>query len=94
LSQLNLRIAEAEGKPLAQWSPHDLRRTLRTGLGRLGIRPDIAERCVGHHRSSTVEAVYDKYRYAPEVAAALARWADHVMAAVEVRATNVVPLRA
>jgi integrase len=93
LSQLNLRIAQVEGKPLAQWSPHDLRRTVRTGLGRLGVRPDIAERCVGHHRSSTVEAVYDKYRYAPEIAAALIRWSEHVMALIEGREAKIVALK-
>jgi integrase len=94
LSTLNLRIAEAEGRPLASWSLHDVRRTVRSGLGRLGIRPDIAEAVIGHARGTAVERIYDRYSYRGEIAAALARWADHVMAAVEGHATNVVPPRA
>jgi hypothetical protein len=39
-------------------------------------------------------AVYDKHRYQGEIAAALALWADHVMALAEGRAASVVPLRA
>ena len=38
-------------------------------------------------------AVYDKYNYQGEIAA-LALWADHVTAAVDGRATNIIPLRA
>jgi integrase len=90
LSTLNLRIAENEGRPLASWSLHDTRRTVRSGLGKLGVRPDVAELVIGHHRGN----VYDRYRYAPEIAVALVMWADHVMAAVEGQTTNVVPLRA
>jgi integrase len=73
LSALNLRIAQIEGRPLAPWSLHDVRRTVRTGLGRLGVRPDVAERVVGHVRSGTVEAIYDRHSYRGEVAA---RWRD------------------
>jgi integrase len=94
LSTLNLRIAENEGRPLASWSLHDTRRTVRSGLGRLGIRPDIAETVIGHARGTAVERIYDRYSYRGEIATALAMWADHVMAAVEGRTTNVVPLRA
>jgi integrase len=94
LSTLNLRIAENKGRPLASWSLHDIRRTVRSGLAEIGIRPDVAERVIGHHRASTVEAIYDRHSYRGEIATALALWADHVMALVEGRATNVVPLRA
>jgi integrase len=92
-TQLNLRIAQAEGRPLAPWSLHDVRRAVRSGLGRLGIRPDIAEAVIGHARHATaVEAIYDRYSYRGEVAAALARWADRVMSVIEDREPRVVPL--
>ena len=94
LTTLNLRIAQAEGQPLAPWALHDVRRTMRSGLGKLGIRPDIAETVIGHARGTAVERIYDRYSYRDEIATALAMWADHVMAAVEGRTTNVVPLRA
>jgi len=93
LTTLNLRIAQAKGKPLALWSLHDVRRTVRTGLGRLGVRPDVAERVIGHVQGG-VQAVYDRHRYQPEIAAALALWAEHVTAAVDDRISKVVPLRA
>jgi integrase len=90
--KLNDRFA-AEGTPLPHWTLHDLRRTMRTGLGRLGIRPDICEMCINHVRA-TIVATYDRYRYQPEIASALAQWAEHVMAIVEGRKSKVVLLRA
>jgi integrase len=78
---LSLRIAEAQGRPLPPWRLHDVRRTVRTGLGRLGVRPDVAERVIGHAKGG-VEAIYDRHRYEPEIRAALAAWAAHVHAIV------------
>jgi integrase len=91
MQKLNDRLA-TEGTALPHWTLHDLRRTMRTGLGRLGIRPDICEMCIGHTRA-TIVATYDRYRYQPEIANALLQWAEHVMAVVEGRKSKVVPLR-
>ncbi len=88
---LHARIAEAKGQPLPRWTLHDLRRTVRTGMGRLGVAPHIAE-LVLNHRKGGVEAIYDRHKYEREITAALALWADHVLAAVEGRSTQVVPL--
>ena len=52
------------------WTIHDLRRTSRSLLSRAGIRPDIAERVIGHAILG-VEAVYDRHRYEAEKANAL-----------------------
>lgn len=89
--QLHARIA-ATGVSLEPWRIHDLRRTMRTGLGRLGVRPDVAEMAINHVRQGVI-AVYDRYRYQPEIADALARWAEHVIAVVEGRKSTVTPLR-
>ena len=83
-AKLDARILAATGKALAPWRWHDLRRTMRSGLGRLGVRPDVAERAVGHVQGK-VEEIYDRYQYAPEIAQALALWAEHVLALVEGR---------
>jgi hypothetical protein len=91
LKKVNARLVAA-ATPIAHWTLHDLRRTMRTGLGRLGIRPDVAEMAINHVKVGIV-AVYDRYRYEPEIAAALAQWAEHVMAVVEGRKSKVVPLR-
>jgi hypothetical protein len=89
---LHSRIVEAEGKPLAHWTLHDCRRTVRTGLGRLGVAPHVAELVLNHVKGG-VEAIYDRYRYQREIKQALALWADHLMAIVEDRESNVTPLR-
>ena len=78
---LNSRIVESEGKPLAPWTLHDLRRSYRTGLGKLGVAPHIAELCINHVKGG-VEAIYDRHRYQPEIKAALALWAEHVAALI------------
>jgi integrase len=54
-------------------SPHDLRRTARTWLGKLGIAPHIAERCL-NHRLGRIVATYDQGDYLEERRAALEKW--------------------
>ena len=76
------------------WTLHDLRRTLRTGLSRLGVRPDISERAIGHAVGGALGQVYDTHEYRAEKLAALQAWGAHVTAAVEGQAAeNVVALR-
>ncbi|MBI1189016.1 MAG: tyrosine-type recombinase/integrase [Alphaproteobacteria bacterium] len=95
---LDRYIAEARGddaEPMEPWTLHDLRRTMRTGLSRLGIARDVAERCIGHAVGGRLGAVYDQHEYQPEKARAMQAWADHVAAVVEGRKVgNVVQMRA
>ncbi len=56
------------------FTPHDLRRTGRTGLARLGVKADIAERVLNHTRER-MEETYDVHDYLPEKRAALDAWA-------------------
>jgi integrase len=79
--------------PLEAWVLHDLRRSFRTGVGRLGVQPHIAELLINHVKGG-IEAIYDRGRYEREKAAALALWAEHVISNIEGRASKVVPLRA
>jgi integrase len=60
--------------PLPQWGLHDLRRTARSLMSRAGVRPDIAERVLGHAIGG-VEGVYDRHSYREEKAEALKRLA-------------------
>ena len=87
---LRARIMAAGGKP-PDWRLHDLRRTMRTGLGRLGVPPHIAELAIGHAQRG-IKAVYDRYQYESEIAVALARWAEHVTAIVAGSPSKVVPM--
>ena len=55
---------------VANWTIHDLRRTARSLMSRAGVRPDIAERVLGHAIKG-VEGVYDRHPYREEKANAL-----------------------
>jgi integrase len=56
------------------WILHDLRRTARSLMARAGIRPDIAERVMGHAIPG-IEGVYDRFTYRDEKGDALRRLA-------------------
>jgi hypothetical protein len=66
---------------LAHWRTHDLRRTCRTGMGRLGVPQHVAELVIGHTLPGII-AVYDRYSYLAEKRDALNRWASHVLQVV------------
>lgn len=80
---LNGRIAAVEGKALASYTLHDLRRTVRTRLGKLGVLPHIAELVLNHagHKSG-IGGVYDHHDYQPEIAEALRKWEAHLLSIV------------
>jgi integrase len=80
------------------WVLHDLRRTVATGLQRLGVRLEVTEAVLNHASGSRVGIVgiYQRHDWATEKRAALEAWGAHVLAIVEGReaAGNVVALRA
>jgi integrase len=94
---LDARITEAIGRPLVPWVVHDLRRSTRSGLSRIGVRPDVAEAVLNHAKRGVL-ATYDHYNYRRETAAALAAWANHVESIVAGKwgkaSNKIVPLRA
>ena len=69
-------------------TPHDLRRTCRTWLGKLGAQPHIAERCL-NHRLGKLVATYDQHDYLDERRAALEKWAAFVERLVAPERSNV-----
>jgi integrase len=46
--RLDKAINEGSGKPIEPWRLHDIRRTVATGLQRLGIRLEVIEAALGH----------------------------------------------
>ena len=56
------------------WTIHDLRRTARSLMSRAEVRPEIAERVMGHAIGG-VEGIYDRHAYRDQKADALARLA-------------------
>jgi integrase len=74
---------------------HDLRRTCRTLMSRLGIAEDIAELAIGHQRADLV-ARYNKDAAWPQRVEAFARVSAHIAALLVEAAddrSNVVALR-
>jgi integrase len=73
------------------WRLHDLRRTLATGLARLGTDPHVVEHVLNHQTGtlSQVARIYNRHAYLPEKREALVKWADHIDALVDqARAAN------
>jgi len=68
--------------PIAPWSVHDLRRTVATGLQRLGVRLEVTEAVLNHISGSCggIAGVYQRHDWAAEKRAALDAWAARVLA--------------
>jgi integrase len=81
---------------IPEWRTHDLRRTVATGLQKIGTPLQVTEAILGHTAGSRagVVGIYQRHDYASEKHAALESWGAHVMALVEGREPGkVVPLR-
>lgn len=55
------------------FTPHDLRRTLRTRLAELGVDDIVAERVLGH-KLQGIMAIYNRHDYTTEKRQALEKW--------------------
>jgi len=66
-----------EACKVKEWTLHDIRRTVRTGLGKLGVAPHVAEAVVNHLPARLIRA-YNRNAYADEKKAALDAWASHL----------------
>jgi integrase len=98
LDRAMLELARKErgaGATITPWRLHDLRRTFVTGLGNLGIRPDVVEMCVNHVSGTRggVAGIYNKAKLLIERFEAFERWAIHVAGIVGQRPANVTHLR-
>jgi integrase len=71
--------------PLVLWNVHDLRRTVATGLQRLGVRLEVTEAILNHISGSRggIAGVYQRHDWAAEKRAALDMWAGLVVGLVE-----------
>ena len=96
-SNISKNKAKLDGlSGVTDWRLHDIRRTVATGLQRLGVRLEVIETVLGHVAGSRagVVGVYQRHRFEDEAREALASWGAHVEALIEGRDTGkVVPLR-
>ncbi len=79
-----------ELKKLPEAAPHDLRRSLRTHLGKLRVPLHLVERCLNHSLGRIVQ-IYDQNDYLDERREALAKWEAHLVGIVT-RAPKVFPI--
>ena len=58
--------------------PHGIRKVMRTWFSSQGIAVNIAELALQHDVRSSLEKIYDKYKYIEEVREALQLWNDYI----------------
>jgi integrase len=77
-SVLKRQIDEISG--VKDWVLHDLRRSVVSGMARLGIAPHIADKILNHQSGtiSGVAAVYQRHDFLAERKQAIDLWGDHV----------------
>jgi hypothetical protein len=92
-SELDQRIAAANGSRIAAWTLHDLRRTFVTQVSEHGIAPPHVVEAIVNHISGVkagVAGVYNRATYLQEKRRSLDLWAAHVAALIDGRASNIV----
>jgi integrase len=97
-TRLDKRIKNASpnGKGIAPWRLHDLRRTVASGMAKLGVNLPVIEKVLNHISGSFggVVGVYQRHDFADEKRQALEAWAAHVEKLVAVDAgDNVVTFK-
>jgi integrase len=87
------RLDEAAG--FDDWRLHDLRRTVASGMARLGIALPVIEKVLNHSSGSFrgIVGVYQRHSFADEKRTALEAWGRFVEQLVSGTPPNVIPLR-
>ena len=77
-SKVKIEIDEASG--VEDWTLHDLRRTVASGMARLGVQLPVIEKVLNHTSGSFrgVVGVYQRHSFADEKRAALDLWGANV----------------
>ena len=84
------KTALDERSGVTDWTVHDIRRSVATRMGDLGVQPHVIEAVLNHQRGG-VAGVYNKSPYANEVRAALALWEDHIHALLTGGERKIIP---
>jgi integrase len=92
-TRLKHRLDKLSG--FADWRVHDLRRTVASGMARLGISLPVIEKVLNHASGSFagIVGVYQHHAFTDEKRAALQTWADHVERLVSGKPATVLQLR-
>jgi integrase len=88
------RELDPGAEPMAEWGIHDLRRTVATELGRLGVSEFVIGKVLNHASKSITGMVYNQYEYVSEKRHALDTWAGYLERLIKPAGDNVVVLGA
>jgi integrase len=74
------RALDAHMGSTPRWTVHDVRRSVASGMARIGVVLPVIEKVLAHRGGTFggVAGIYQRHSFLPEMAAALQRWADHV----------------
>jgi len=72
---LNVALKRLKVLDIQHFTVHDMRRTARTHMARLGVDRFVAERAL-NHKLKNVEGIYDRHDYFNERLSALQTWAQ------------------
>jgi integrase len=96
MTRFRERIEKELGHAVEDWRLHDIRRTLATGLQRLGTRIEVTEAVLNHVSGSRsgIVGVYQRHEFADEKRHALEAWGAEVERIVSGRkGDNVVAMK-
>ena len=72
-------------QPRGWWTPHDLRRTMRTNLNTCSITQHTPKLATGYERRGLTKA-YDQFQFGDEIRQALKAWEKRLLQIVEGKA--------
>jgi integrase len=86
---------DGDAVEVAPWRIHDLRRTMASGMARLGVAVAVTEKVLNHVSGTFagIVGVYQRHDFLAEKRHALNLWADHVASLTSERESNVVRLK-
>jgi integrase len=77
---LDKAVAKLNGEPIPPFVIHDIRRSVASGMARIGVPLHVIERILNHMSGTFggIVSVYQHHSYADEARAALDQWAAEV----------------
>jgi len=88
------RNLDARMKSSVPWVVHDIRRTVASGMAKIGVLVPVIEKILGH-RSGTFRGIigtYQRHSFLPEMTVAMEKWSDHVERVVSEKSADVLQM--
>jgi integrase len=88
------RALDARMGDAPHWTVHDMRRSVASGMAKIGVAVPVIEKILAHRGGSFkgVAGIYQRHSFLPEMAVAMQKWANYVEALVSGRPAKVVKL--